>query len=153
MNEQQGMKWYKFIVYIQLYAMAFLNLLTAMRFVTGAQYGNDSTGAPVAEVVYDYYGKGLKVIDTGIGIVSILLALFYIFVRIQLKNFRRQAPGLYITALAAGAGVNILYIVAVMIYTGQNLIQANMVSSIAGSVVIAVLSYIYFQKRQSMFVN
>lgn len=156
-NQQTGaystyhpMKWYKFIIYFQLFAAMALNLLSAIGAFTGAQYGED------AEALY-YMFENLKTVDILMGVVCILLAVGDLVARQKLSGFKRDAVRWYLGMMAASVVVSIVYIVAVCSVTGLSIVemmaQANLRASIWGSVVMLAVNYTYFQKRRDMFCN
>ena len=140
------MNWYKFVIYFQLIVNAILNIVSAFTYFTGAQYGGS------ADLVYSFYG-GLKVIDVIMGVVAIALAAAAIYVRQCLANYKKDATKKYIILLVANTLITVLYVIIASVVTGLNLISASIVSNVLTTVVIAILSYMYFQKREFMFVN
>lgn len=65
------MKWYKFVIYVQLFIYAFISVWSGIELL-------------------------LKYKDLLWGILSLCLAVFSIFVRSNLAKYKRYAPGLYI---------------------------------------------------------
>ena len=76
------MKWYKFVIYFQLFAAAVFNVGAGIIFFTGSHYGLDSFELKL------FYGvlSNLKTLDICMGIVSIFLAVFAIIVRQKLAH-------------------------------------------------------------------
>ena len=69
---EKPMKWYKFVIYFQLFAAAVFNVGAGIIFFTGSHYGLDSFELKL------FYGvlSNLKTLDICMGIVSIFLAVF-----------------------------------------------------------------------------
>ncbi len=146
----QPMKWYKFIIYFQLFAAMVLNIISGISAFTGAQYGDD-TG-----LVYYYY-DGLKTVDILMGIACILLAVGDLVARQKLSGFKRDAIRWYLGVMAATAVVTVVYLIAVCAVTGLSVTnvmgQGNLRISIWTAVVMIAVNYTYFQKRRNMFCN
>ena len=107
---EKPMKWYKFVIYFQLFAAAVFNVGAGIIFFTGSHYGLDSFELKL------FYGvlSNLKTLDICMGIVSIFLAVFAIIVRQKLAHFDEQGPKLYLSYQLITVGANLLYIVKVM---------------------------------------
>lgn len=140
------MKWFKFMIYFQLFLNAFLNLCNAVLYCTGAQYGND------ADMVYAAFG-GLRILDVLMGVICLVLAVYSILVRFQLAKFKKSAPMLLYILLACNAGSNLFYSISSSIVIGQNLLTAYTVGNIIGIAVLLVLNVVYFNKRKSLFIH
>ena len=85
------MKWYKFIIYVQLFLGALSNVINGFMCLTGAHYGSG-----MADYIYDYYGFGLRIIDILMGVVSIGLAVIAVLVRQQLARYKKNSPMMYL---------------------------------------------------------
>lgn len=142
-----NMKWYQFVIYVQLFLAAIAKVFEGIRTMTGKQYGDDKN------LVYLFYGSGLKVTDILYGILCIGFAVAAILVRQMLAKKKVNAPNYYllysgITAVAA-LGYSILF----FIFTKQS---SQIVSAVISLIVIGIyiaLNYVYFQKRNHQFVN
>ena len=144
-----GMKWFKFIIWFQLFATALLNVISGISALTGSQYGSSAD----AELVYMFF-PSLKTVDMIYGICLIVLAAGAIFVRMQLAGFRTNAPKLYLGLLAAAVAANLIYLVAAAsILSDLGLDFTSNISQLATSVVMIVVNSIYFKKREHLFVN
>lgn len=79
--QQFPMKWFKFIIYFQLFLTMVTCVINAITYFSGLHYG----GTMDAAMVYAYYGTGLKIID-------IFFALVYIGIGVlaflSVKNWR-----------------------------------------------------------------
>lgn len=153
------MKWYKFLIYFSLFLGAVLNVFAGISCMTGAHYSGD------AAVVYAFI-RGLRVTDILFGIVCIGLAALMIYTRFQLSKYRKNAPKLIILVYVLSSALSLLYLLAswtIMYFTlskfGMSVtetisafIQPVMMCIISGAVMVS-LNYIYFKKRQHLFVN
>lgn len=140
------MKWFKFTIYFQLFANAVLNLFNAFSSLLGLSYGT------YAEDVYFAY-PGLHSLDIIMGILYLLLAAFAIFTRFQLAGFKKRGPTLLYVFLAANLVLLLFYVVAASVVTATNLVSVTIVSNTVTMVVLLVCDYIYFTKRQELFVK
>lgn len=159
MEKQWKMKWFKFLIYVELFLSAVSSLFGAYLYLTGAHYG---TG--MADAVYTYYGMGLRVFDRIIGVYCIALAVFTIIVRQRLAKYKAGAPALYLTLLVLRAVYTLVYIVGVYRLTGifvagaypSQLTPEDIFGAIFGFTLIIAAFFAnktYFDKRASLFVN
>lgn len=145
---ERPMKWYKFVVYVQLFLAAILNLVNAVIYCSGLHYGSRS----VAEQVYAYYG-GMKWIDLLLGICSFACAVLAIVVRQKLKNFKMDGPKWYIILLALELIASLMYIILTYMLTRIMALDASIVTQIAVSAVLIFANKKYFDNRMDLFVN
>lgn len=146
---QFPMKWFKFIIYFQLFLTMVTCVFNAITFFTGLHYGS----AMDAAMVYAYYGMGLKVVDIIFGLIYIGIGVFAFLVRQKLAHFKKKAPQRYIGLLISTLAANLLYMMIVSILTGMFLLDASTIGNIIGNVIMIVINWIYFQKRTSLFIN
>lgn len=150
------MKWFKFLIYFQLFANAVLYLFSAISSIFGLQYDGD------AELIY-YIAPGLRVVDVIYGIVCLGLMAGAIVVRQKLAHYRKNAPVLYIGFVTAGSVIGLVYTFATMAVTGAispyalgeslALISAAVLGTLIGVGIFIPLNYIYFKKRKELFIN
>lgn len=145
-REQYPMKWYKFVIYVQLFLSAIVSIYNAGTFLSGWHYQGS------ADAVYAAYA-GMKALDIAMGIISIGQAGFSIIVRQRLAKFRQEGPRWYLILLGVSAATTILYLFIGSGLVGMYLFDYTTVVEIVGSVVMIVLSKIYFDKRKELFVN
>lgn len=148
-SPSQGMKWFKFIIWVQLILNAIASALNAFALFTGASYGGS------ADMVYAFY-SGMRAVDVVFGIVYLALAAGAVLVRMGLAKFRRGAPALYLTFLAAHIAAQILYAVFVMVVTGispLDMFDISTVTSTIGDVALILINRVYFERRAHLFVN
>ena len=148
-----GMKWFKFIIYFQLFAAAVLNLISGLTIFTGSYYG----GKDEAALVYMVF-PNLKTLDIFYAICLIALAAADIFVRMRLAGFRTNAPKLYLGVLAAAVAVSLIYIVAFFMILGDfsglmdlTSVISQYVSQLITSVVMIIVNAVYFKNRAPLF--
>lgn len=144
----QSMKWFKFIVYFQLFFVAVIMLVNLVNSVTGLRYGTN------ASVVYLYYEE-LQVIDILYGILCLFFAGLAIFVQQWLIRYKSSAWVLYLFYVGVTNGVNLLYLLVTNIIIGQSIahLVGNMVGVLIVPAIYIPLNYIYFNKRRHLFVN
>lgn len=144
--DEYSMKWYKFIIYVQLFLSALLSVGSAASYITGAQYQGN------ADAVYATF-SGMKTLDMFMGIANIVIAVFSIVVRQKLANFKKEGPSWYLILFGASAAVTLIYLIVGTNITGINLIDSSSVTSIVMSAVLIAINKSYFDKRKELFVN
>lgn len=147
--QQFPIKWFKFIIYFQLFLTMVTCVINAITYFSGLHYG----GTMDAAMVYAYYGTGLKIIDIFFALVYIGIGVLAFFVRQKLAHFKKKAPTWYIGLLVCSLAANLVYLILVSILTGIFLLDASTIGSIIGNVIMIVVNWIYFQKRTSLFIN
>ena len=145
-REEMPLKWFKFIIYVQLFLNALGYLITGMQLLTGLLYGQYRAAA------YAGY-PGLQAVDVIMGILSLGLMVMALVVRQKLAKFRRGAPRLYLIWIAAGIVVGVFYLVAASLVLGQLVMTGSIVGNLLGNVLLILLNLVYFQKREHLFVN
>lgn len=148
--QDQGMpmKWYKFIVWVQLFLAAFGMATTGIMAATGLQYEGS------ASLVYAYF-PSLRAVDILMGLLCIAIAAACIYVRQELVKFKRGSVEHYLAVLASFAGVQLLYYLALSAIVGFDLDDSTVtvVATLVSIAVMAVLSKVYFDKRRHLFCN
>ena len=145
-REEMPLKWFKFIIYVQLFLNALGYLITGMQLLTGLLYGQYRAAA------YAGY-PALQAVDVIMGILSLGLMLMALVVSQKLAKFRRGAPRLYLIWIAAGIVVGVFYLVAASLVLGQLVMTGSIVGNLLGNVLLILLNLVYFQKREHLFVN
>ena len=149
MHDPRGMKWFKFIIYFQLFANALINLANAVTVLTGAHYQG------TADTVYAVF-PAQHTVDIVYGILCLALAALGIYTRFRLSAFRRNGPGLYLGLIAANILVPVLYMLLSSAVTGipmASLLDVNGLASLAGNVIMLIVNKIYFDRRKDLFEN
>lgn len=155
-TEQLPMKWYKFVINFQLFAACIFGVISAILLLTGAQY--EMLGAS-AKDVYRIF-PDLEAVDMIYGILTLGTAIFAIFVRTPLKEFRQNGPKLYYIFLAVNLAVSFFYTIGYTIAIEEsryasyvNMDASSNFSSLAISIALLVCNINYFKKRQHLFIN
>ena len=143
---QRGMKWFKFIIYFQLWAGMLVNLVTAGKYFTGAYYEGS------AEMVYDFF-PALQPLDIVMGVVCLALAVYAVVVQRALAKFRAKGPMMYYLMYIVNTAVTVLYLIIGSIIIGQSAFTAEVAGSIIGSIVMLFVNIPYFNNRKHLFVN
>ena len=147
------MKWWKFLVYFLLFASAVLNLFSGIGKLTGSIY-EEVPGDGSIEMVYSAF-PALKPIDIIVGLLTIGLAVFAIFVRQALYKFKAIGPKLLIIMYAASCIINAVYCLAVFIVVPEIAqdMMTDFITTIATGIIMVVVNIIYFRTRKELFVN
>ena len=148
-NDPRGMKWFKFIIYFQLFANAAVNGISALMTATGAQYQGQ------ADKVYAALPR-LRTLDLVYILLLLGLVVLAIVTRMQLARFRRRGPLLYYLLQIANIAVAVLYLLAASAVSGVPLSQldlSNTIVSLGLSLVMLIINIIYFGNRKDLFVN
>ncbi len=172
------LKWFKFIIYVQLFLSALGNLVAGIQLLTRLAYGG------LWASIYTFY-PALRPVDAVMGVLSLGLMVLALVVRQKLAKFRRGAPKLYLIWLGISVGVALFDLVAASLVLGQlvltgwdvvsllgNLVLIILnrlvafspalgqlvltglgVGSLLGNVVLILLNRVYFRKREHLFVN
>ena len=143
---QRGMKWFKFIIYFQLWASMLVNLVTAGKYFTGAYYEGN------AEMVYRFF-PALQPLDIVIGVICLALAVYAVVVQRALAKFRARGPMMYYLTYIVNTAVTVFYLIIGSIIIGQSAFSAEVIGSLAGSLVMLFVNIPYFNNRKHLFVN
>ena len=143
---QRGMKWFKFIIYFQLWAGRLVNLVTAGKYFTGAYYEGN------AEMVYRFF-PALQPLDIVMGVVCLALAVYAVVVQRALAKFRAKGPMMYYLMYIVNTAVTVLSLLIASIIIGQSVFTAEVAGSIIGSLVMIFINIPYFNNRKHLFVN
>ena len=142
------MKYYKFVIWVQLFLGAVGGVSLGILLLTGRIY--ETVLDASAELIYAFY-PGMHAVNILFGLIYIALAVAAIYVRQQLAHFKTKAPDLYYIYLIAQMAVDFLYAVL------QNLIIASgfgsVVPNLIVTIIMLVLCRIYFEKRRALFCN
>ena len=143
---RRGMKWFKFIIYFQLWAGMLFNLVTAGKYFTGAHYEGK------AEMVYRVF-PALQPLDIVLGVVGLALAVYTVVVQRALAKFRAKGPMMYYLIYIVSTAGTVLYLLIASIILGQSVFTAEVAGSIIGSIVMLFVNIPYFNNRKHLFVN
>ena len=143
---QRGMKWFKFIIYFQLWASLLSALIAAEKYFTGAYYEG------YADWAYSFYG-GLRELDICMGILYIALGVYAVFVQRSLAKLRAKGPVMYYSFCAASIALALLNVIAASLIVGYSLFSADIAAELALSVILLFINIRYFNNRKHLFVN
>lgn len=142
------MKYYKFVIWVQLFLSAVVGVSQGILLLTGRIY--ETVSDVSAKLLYAFY-PGMHTVNILFGLIYIALAVAAIYVRQQLAHFKTKAPDLYYIYLIAQMAATFLYGVL------QNLIIASGLGSAVPNlivmIILLVLCRIYFEKRRALFCN
>lgn len=142
------MKWYKFIIYFQLFLSALINVSYAGRYFSGLDYGKS------AALVYQMYSS-LRILDIFMGIASLALAGWSLYTRERLRKFKKNAVFAYLSLPIIKIVCTCIYMIVGWTAVGntEGMDIAAMSSNISMQIGLLIWNYIYFKKRKHMFVN
>ena len=143
---QRGMKWFKFIIYFQLWASMLVYLVTAGKYFTGAYYEGS------AEMVYRFF-PALQPLDIVMGVFCLALAVYAVIVQRALAKFLAKGPMMYYLTYIVDTAVTVLYLLIASIIIGQSVFTAEVAGGIIGSLVMLFVNIPYFNNRKHLFVN
>ncbi len=147
------MKWFKFVIYFQLFANAVSNGINAIVMLIGSHYG------AVADRVYNIIG-GMQVFDVVMGIILLGIVGLALYARSRLKNFCKNGPKMYYAVFTGNVIWSVVYMLGAEILVRGSVVGADyqpdygsMVSSVVSTVIMLACSVVYFNKRKHLFVN
>ena len=143
---ERGMKWFKFIIYFQLWVTMLTSLVNAGKYFTGGFYDGN------AGLVYAYY-PALKPLDSIMGILSLAIAVYAVVVQRALAKFRAAGPKMYYMLCGASIVISLLYLLIGSIILGESVFGADIVTGLIVSVVMILVNIQYFKNRKHLFVN
>ena len=142
----RGMKWFKFIIYFQLWASLLAILVMAEKYFTGGYYQEN------ADLVYSAY-PALKALDVCMGIFCVALGVYTVFTQRALAKFRAKGPMMYYLLYCADIAIALLYLLIGSIIVGYSLFSADMAWDLIAPVVMILINIQYFNNRKHLFVN
>lgn len=148
-----GMKWFKFVIYFQLFLSALVNIINGFRISTGLHYGVTSRQL---DYIYNHF-DGLKMLDVCIGICIVVLGVLALITRFMLSGYKKCGPSMYIGLLIANIVIGFIYIAAfyfiVSSVSPDVSISGDTFITLEINLTLLVLNIIYFKKRKHLFVN
>lgn len=146
-SQNLGMKWYKFIIYVQCFLGGILNVIMGLQIATGLQYGKN------AAQVYAYYPR-LRAVDMVYGVAVILLGIALLITRFGLKKFKANAATMYIFYPLVALGISVAYYVAISVLLGSGVVTESIgefAPTMFGNIVLFIANYKYFGNRKHLF--
>lgn len=151
---EMPMKWYKFVIFFQLFAMAVLHFISGLSALIGGHYQG------MADTVYEMLPQMLPV-DVIYGLVLIGIAAFALVVRSKLANWKACGPRMYLILLSVNVVASLAYtIIVAAVLSGSELAASytlndytSLISGTVTSVIMIVCNVVYFKKRAHLFEN
>lgn len=151
------MKWFKFVIYVQLFLSALVSVVNVVSYLSGS-FAANLTGlsgsmptSVAARIVYDEF-PGLWPLVVVLAVLSAGMAVWSIVVRQWLAHYQwRGVQGLYILYVLVIAANVITMLGLSIIFYNFVLGLASTAPMLIGQVVMLVLNRIYFNKRQHLF--
>ena len=141
------LKWYKFIIYFQLFAGGILDFANAFGYFTGNNYGEES------EMVYATYGW-LYLLDKVWGCVLVITGVFCFKVRQDLANFRVEGPSRYLYLAGINFFGSFIYTICFIMITDTSMDSLLLIRPfiyILVGIVFICLNKAYFDNRKFLF--
>ena len=145
-----GMKWYKYLIYFGLFTSAVVNIVYSFTYMFGGIYFIESNGLISSELVYSYYGIGLKVIDIIFGLCCLFFGVLAVVLRQKLANYKSDALKWVKIYYSFYAGAPFVYAILIAGITGE-VIAVDMITSMIKSLLFLFLNLKYFKKRAYLF--
>lgn len=145
------MKYYKFIINFALILGILSAIFQGFNHLTGEIYREQLGISP--EDVYAKFST-LKHIDVIFGILSFVIAAFYITTRTKLVNFKKDALKFLYIACCLNATWTFLYNLCLAIITKEaTVFNTSLILEILATGILLVINYNYFSKRVDLFNN
>ena len=143
---QRGMKWFKFIIYFQLWFTLLVCVIYSSMYYTGSFY----EGA--ADQIYSYW-PSLKALDVIMSILIFAMGVYAVFVQRALAKFRARGPVMYYILCGAGILISLIYVSAAGNILGESAANAETSYSFFFSTILLFINIRYFNNRKHLFVN
>ena len=157
----QGMAWYKFIIWVQLWASAVVFVGAGITMLTGSHYRGG------ASLVYNFI-PSLHTVDILFGLSLLAFAAYCVYTRFALAKFRHSGPTHYLWVYALSIILPVIYLICVYVILSNlgGSLSSLSFSDLMGNdntielvvylifdVIMIVVNKIYFDKRRHLFVN
>lgn len=161
------MNWHIILIYVVLWLMALMDLINGFKAVLGIEFATTPEGGVGILRMYDgsnpqfdLYARHARIFILD-GVFLLIMCMFIVFVRFQLAGMKRRGPALLMAVFGLNIVETITYVVAVYIAapelatlyqtnTGRSLLAGNLSNAVI-SAFVAVLTWIYYQRRREMF--
>lgn len=153
-RENLGMKWFKFIIFAQLFLNALANVGIAIMHLTGGGYTSKGDSID-GDIVYRAF-EDLEILDKVYGVLCIVLVVGAIFVRQKLANFKRKSEKYYLLFLVTNVVLAVLYCGIGTSITQEEIDfwnNGSTATNLCLNVVMVGVNVVYFSKRKHLFVN
>ena len=144
-QKMNNMKWYYFIIWFYLYAVAVIGIFLGVGEITGLVY---------LENAADFYTvfPMLQILNIFFGVAQLALAGTAFYIRSLLFNFKQVAPRFLLLYQGISLFYTLFYGVCVSIIIGTIAFDAMSVLSALGSLALIYINKRYFDKRMDRFV-
>ena len=144
-NNTMPMGWYKFIIYVQLFVIAGVSLISAGLSFTGLSLGSWDE----VRLIYAFIPE-LRTVMIVTGAIMLGIAVFAIVVRQWLAHYEQKGIiGLYV--LRGLIIANNVFSTMAMTAITHTTVSSSVVSSCIVSIVLLVIDLLYFGKRKQLF--
>ncbi len=140
-------KWYKFLIYFALWAMAFINIAIGIIFISGTHYKLLSL---TKNVVYSYY-LDLQKVDKFLGYVHILISIYIINVFYNLFGLKKGSLNMLLAMHVIIIFFRVLYFIVCPLNL-QAFKLYNILSLII-NILLIIFNYCYLRKCRQTFIN
>lgn len=141
----KSMKYYNFIVNVQLYLHAVVFALYAWTHLQGMFFGYGK-----ASKLYEQY-PALKSVELIMAAVAILSMLFCIFTRMQMYYFKKRGPLCFYLVLGISGFYHVLYDAMASYVTKAVMLTQQDLGSMVSTAFIIVICNIYLRNRAELF--
>lgn len=148
-KQQYPMKWYYFIIHIQLIFGVVSLAAIGFLYISG-EYLELNYDMLFKEGVYIKV-PGLKYMDIGIGVINLGLIPACLITRQKLVNFKKDAPKWYMGILVGNLVSYVLINISASMYVEVSVISFGI--GMAVFIALIVANYMYFNKRKVLFHN
>lgn len=151
MQKPLGMKWYKFIVYVQLFMSMLMSVGYGYSYFSDTMRGDKETW----KAIYAVFPK-LRALNIVFGIIQFLYVGFLAVIWYRMFYFKKNAPVLYITNYFIQIALEWVWLVIAIAYTGMGYDKfsstlSNTMFRNCIQVIYILLNIVYFKKRKFMF--
>ncbi|MBD5097560.1 MAG: zinc ribbon domain-containing protein [Lachnospiraceae bacterium] len=149
-GEVLGMKWFKFVIWVQLFLNCILNIYNGYRISMGKHYNVDDR---YLQKIYNMF-DGLQTIDITVGIMMMALGVYAVITRFFLAGFKKHGPFMYHLCIFFNILVAVIYCILVKAtVVGIELNLSSMISNAVVMITLLICNIVYFGKRKHLFIN
>lgn len=143
MNQQMPMKWYKFIIYFQLFASALMYLFS------GISYLSELWNRTLESALW---GTKWKVLCVVMAVIAFVIMACMLYTRHCLTMYKKKAPRKYLCCLVLALLYAVVYMIGIFLITGKNTFSAMDLLTLTETGILIVLNFVYFKKREHLFI-
>lgn len=139
------MKWHKFLIQFPLWAIPVIFIVMGLILMTGYIYGDSA-----AQMYAD--NNGLRVCDIIVGLCSVGIGVYAVFVRYALVGLKAGAPKKLSLLFLLNGAFALVQALLMWLIMGTSL-GADVALSLVGCVLMVCIHRVYYGKRAHLFVN